>query len=207
MAPFKLYYTSTSCGAASYIVASLAGVDFDSEQVDLRAHKTQSGADFYAINPNGSVPTVVLEDGSVLAQNVATLTYIADRNPSANLAPAAGTAARYQYLDRLGFVNSELHTSFGKLFNPALSEADRVAATKVAKGKAKFFVEHVLKGDFVLGSDVSAADVYAYIVFSWAPFLKLDLSEVAGVDKFSARVKAVAGVVEAHEKMNAATSK
>lgn len=49
----KLYYSPTSCGKASFIAAAVAGVSIETEQVDIRAHKTASGADYYAINPKG----------------------------------------------------------------------------------------------------------------------------------------------------------
>ena len=81
--------------AANFIVASLGQVVFDSEQVDLRSHKTQSGADFYKVNPKGNVPTLVFADGSILNENVATLTYLADQG-NANLAPKEGTTERYK---------------------------------------------------------------------------------------------------------------
>ncbi|MBL0342958.1 MAG: hypothetical protein IPP71_20065 [Bacteroidetes bacterium] len=72
----KLYYTPTSCGAASFIAAFAAQVNLQSEQVDIREHKTASGANFYEINPKGNVPALVL--GTVLNENVAVLQYIAD---------------------------------------------------------------------------------------------------------------------------------
>ena len=74
-----LYYTPTSCGAASFISAFAAGVKLQSETIDFATKKTASGKDFNAINPKGNVPTIVLDDGTVLAENVATLLYIADQ--------------------------------------------------------------------------------------------------------------------------------
>ncbi len=74
----KLYYTSTSCGAASFIAAFTAKVNIQTEQVDIGTHLTASGADFYAINSKGNVPTLVLDDGTVLNENTAILQYIAD---------------------------------------------------------------------------------------------------------------------------------
>jgi hypothetical protein len=50
----KLYYTSTSCGAASFIAAHASGLGLACEEVNLGEHKTASGADFYAINPKGN---------------------------------------------------------------------------------------------------------------------------------------------------------
>lgn len=202
MSAFKLYYTPTSCGAASFIVASLAGATFDSEQVDLSTHKTQSGADFYKINKRGNVPTIVFPDGTMFNQGIATLTYLADLAPHSGLAPTG--PARYNFLNKLAFVNSELHPSFGRLISSDLSEKQRMAQKEMAVAKARYFLDDVMDGDFVLGDTLSAADVYAYIVISWAGFLNVDLSAVPKVQEFCQRVKAVPGVQAAHDKMNAA---
>jgi hypothetical protein len=76
----KLYYTPTSCGMANFISAVAAGVKIDCEQVNLATHRTAVGdVDFYTINPKGNVPTIVLDDGTVLNENAATLQYIADQ--------------------------------------------------------------------------------------------------------------------------------
>ena len=46
--------------------------------MDIGTKKTASGADFYSINPKGNVPTLVLDDGYVINENVASLSYITD---------------------------------------------------------------------------------------------------------------------------------
>lgn len=43
----KLYYTPTSCGAATFITAFLGNVKFEAEQVDLKTHQTTSGIYIY----------------------------------------------------------------------------------------------------------------------------------------------------------------
>ena len=114
---FKLYYTPTSCGAANYIAAKLAGLTFDSEIVDLRTHKTASGADFYTINPKGNVPAIAFSDETVLSENVATLLYIASQagdNSEMAATPAYGTKEYFAFVDSLAYCNSELHKAYGK---------------------------------------------------------------------------------------------
>ena len=182
MAMFKLYYTPTSCGAANFLAATIGGLTFDSEIVDLATHKTQSGTDFYSINPKGNVPTIVLSDGSILNENVATLTYLADQG-NASLAPKEGTPERYQYLNHLAFVSTELHKGVGALFDPSLSPEAR----DVAKASANKKIEQLMvlldggKKKYLNGKTLSAADLYAYIVLSWAGFLGIDLSPHAKV--------------------------
>lgn len=112
----KLYYTPTSCGAASYIAATYAGLQFDSEVVDLKAHKTTSGQDFYKINPKGNVPTLVTPKGT-LSEGPAILQYIADQAPNSHLAPAFGTYERYHLIDTFNYVGSEVHKAIGQLFS------------------------------------------------------------------------------------------
>lgn len=200
---FKLYYTPTSCGAANFLAASIGGLTFDSETVDLPTHKTRSGADFYGINPKGNVPTIVFDDGSILNENVATLTYLADAG-NAGLAPKEGTPARYLYLNHLAFVASELHKSVGALFNPTLSPEAREGAKGQAAKKIDVLVS-MLGGDkqsFLNGKTLSAADLYAYIVLSWTGFLGLSLSPEA--QAYFDRVKAHEGVQKGHAAINAA---
>ncbi len=80
----KLFYTDDSCSAASFIAAFTANVRIDTDQVEFddqhsikRLSKTDK-ADFHAINPKKNVPTLVLDDGTVLNENLAVLQYIAD---------------------------------------------------------------------------------------------------------------------------------
>jgi glutathione S-transferase len=48
-------------------------------QVDIKTHTTASGADFYAFNPKGNVPVLVLDDGTMLNEGAAVLQWIADQ--------------------------------------------------------------------------------------------------------------------------------
>lgn len=203
MTTFKLYYTPTSCGAANFITATIGGLAFESEVVDLQTHKTKSGADFYAINPKGNVPTIVLPNGTILNENVATLTYLADAG-NAGLAPKEGTPERYQYLNHLGFVASELHKGVGALFNPGLSPEAREGAKGMATKKIDQLVSLLDGGkkQFLNGTSLSAADVYAYIVLSWTGYLGIPLS--AEAQAYFDGIKAHEGVQKGHAAIQAA---
>lgn len=195
MSAFKLYYTPTSCGAASFITATIGGLSFDSETVDFETHKTKSGADFYAVNPKGNVPTLAFADGSILNENVASLTYLADQG-NAGLAPAAGTPERYRYLNDIAFVASELHTGIGGLFNSSLSPEAREATSANALRRVEKFLGLLGDNKYLNGKSLSAADVYAYIVFSWAGFVGLSLPEAA--QTYFEGIKADEGIQKAH---------
>lgn len=208
MAPFKLYYEPAFSGSANFIVASLGQLDFDSEQVDVMAKKTASGADYRTINPKGNVPAIVFpDDRPILAENVATLTFLADQNAATGLSPAEGTARRYEYLNAMGFINSELHPRIAALFFTAGMSEEAIAKIREAAIKsAKRFADLILEGkDFCLkGNKPTAADIYAYVTFSWKSYFDLDLSSIPAIAAFSDRVKNLPGVAEAHAKMIAA---
>src|SRR5690242_12766282 len=88
--PMKLYYSPGACSLSPHIALHEAGLAHDLVKVDLRAKKTESGADFTAINPKGQVPTLELDNGELLTEGPVILQMIADTAAAKNLAPAAG---------------------------------------------------------------------------------------------------------------------
>ena len=59
---------------------------------------------------------IELDDGELLTENVAILSYIADRYP-ALMAP--GPLGRYRLLEMLAYLATEVHKTFHPLFDPA----------------------------------------------------------------------------------------
>lgn len=189
----KLYYSPGACSLSPHIVAREAGIDLLLEKVDLAAKKTASGADFAAINPKGYVPALELDNGEVLTEGPAIVQYLADTRPAAGLLPAQGTLQRYRILEWLAYINSELHKSYGPLFNPATTAESR--AERIAYLRRRYaLVESALSGRSWLGEQFSVADAYLFTVTNWAGFLKVDLSEFPHLQAFQKRVAARAGV-------------
>jgi glutathione S-transferase len=198
----KLYYTSTSCGAANFITAFLSGINIEAEQVDLPTHKTASGVDFYTVNPKGNVPTLVLDDGKILNENAATLQYIADLDSTHKLLPAAGEVSRYEVLNALSYVGSEYHKSVGNLFNPTISAEVKAFFLEQIAAKLTHLNTALLKDKtYLVGEQLSIADVYLYICLSWSGYLGLDLSPYPNVQSFFQRVGDLEGIKGAHAAM------
>jgi len=197
----KLYYTPTSCGVASFIAAHKAGLHIDTEQVDLKTHKTDSGADFYTVNPKGNVPTIAFPCGTVLNENVATLSWIADQNLSVGLAPANGTVERYVLTNTLAWIASELHPAIGGLFAPNLSD-DVKNFIKARGAKQLTYLNTQLLGgtkQYLVGSGLTVADLYAHIVVGWTAYTGVDISSYANVVAWLKRIKEDPAVVAAHK--------
>jgi len=196
----KLYYTPTSCGVASFISAHKAGLKIDVELVDLKSHKTDSGADFYAINPKGNVPALVLSDGTVLNENVACLSWIADQNLSAGLAPANGTKCRYSLLSTMAWLTSELHPAMGGLFAPNLSE-DTKLFIRGRAAKQLTYLDKLLgtTKQFIFGQGLTIADVYGHILVGWSAYVNIDLAPYPNVVAWLKRIKEHPDVVAAQK--------
>ena len=171
----KLYYAPGACSQAAHILLHETGIDHTSEAVDLSAHRTASGADYYGINPKGAVPAIELDGGEVLTENGAVLQYIGDKAGDDALLPASGLP-RYRVIEWLAYLGSDVHKSFGPLFNPAMTgEARQAALDTVAK---KFdFVEKSLDGrDYLTGSTMSVADPYLFAMLGWTGMFSIDLA-------------------------------
>lgn len=192
----KLYYSPGACSLASHIALQACGLPYDLERVDLQAHKTASGQDFYAVNPNGYVPVLQLDDGERLTENAVVLQYVADRKPG-TLAPAFGSMARYQLMEWLNFIATEIHKPLGPLWKPSTPEAQRTDVLQ-AIGRRLDFVAQALNGrTYLTGDAFTIADAYLFTILNWRKALRFDLDRWPGVQQFQDRVAALPPVREA----------
>ncbi|KAL0486241.1 glutathione S-transferase [Acrasis kona] len=200
----KLYYTPTSCGAASYIVALAAGVKVDSEKVDIKAHKTAGGEDYYKINFKGNVPTLVLNDGTVLNEGPSVCQYLADQNPQSGLLAPVGNSARYETIGDFNWVGTELHKTVGNLFNPTIEAPVREFVVKNSNAKLDFLESKLLNhgGKYIRGDKLTIADVYLYIVLTWLPYIGLSIENRPNTLKFFNGIKDSEVVQRANSEMN-----
>ena len=195
-APMKLYYSPGACSLAPHITLREAGLAFEPVKTDIRAKKLPDGSDYFAVNPKGAVPALQLDDGDVLTENAAVLQYIADQAPGAGLIPASG-AARYHVLEWLSYVGSEVHKSYGMLWNPASSdEAKQVARDLLAK-KFDFVAGQLGEKPFLTGETFTPADAYFFVMLSWTRLKNIDLSRWPTLVAFQERVAARPAVQEA----------
>src|SRR6266550_305369 len=121
----KLYYTPGACSMAVHIALREAGLPFELEKVDLAGKRTEKGEDFLKINPKGYVPALRLEDGSVLTEAGVCVQYVGDLAPQTDLTPIAGTMGRYRLMEWINFISTEIHKTFGPLFDPSVSDEGR----------------------------------------------------------------------------------
>jgi glutathione S-transferase len=184
----KLYYFPGACSLSPHIVLLEAGLPFTLVKVDSKTKKTQSGADYLAINSKGAVPALQLDDGRVLTEGPAVVQYLADLKPESGLAPRAGTFERYQLMEILNYLTSEVHKTFTPLFNPASSAEMKENAVANLSKRFDWLSGFFGKKDFLLGSTFTVADAYLYTLLNWTHFVKMDLGKWPVLKAFQTRV-------------------
>jgi glutathione S-transferase len=193
----KLYYFAGACAMSPHIVALEAGLPLTMVKIDSKSKKTESGADYLAINSKGAVPALQLDDGQVLTEGPAIVQYLADLKPESGLAPRAGTFERYQLMEILNYITSEVHKSFSPLFNPASSaELKETAVTNLGK-KFDWLSGFLGKKPFLLGNTFTAADAYLFTVLNWTGHVKIDLGKWPILADYKSRIAKRPKVIEA----------
>jgi len=172
----KLYFSPGACSLSPHIVLQEAGLDFSVERVDIRARRTAAGADFLAINSKGYVPALELKDGTVLTEGPAIVQFIADLAPERQLIPAHGTLERYQVLEWLNFIATEVHKSFGPLFRPTATDDMKEASRTTLVNRLGWIAGRLEGGDYLMGAQFTVADAYLFTALGWAAFVNFDLS-------------------------------
>ena len=190
----KLYYAAGACSLAPHIALCEVGASFELERVDFGAQRmTESGLDYYLINPKGSVPALELDSGEVLTEAAVILQYIAETNDRSDLLAKAGIE-RYRSLESLNFIATELHKTFGPLFAPNFPSEAKDHFREALSGKLGHLAK-VLGGNSYLGGDgFGLADCYAFTVLNWCSFQHIDLSPWPSLQAYVARIAARAAV-------------
>lgn len=170
---YQLYF---SPGAASLCVHQLLielGVPHELKALDLQSG-AQKQAEYLALNPNGVVPTLIV-DGQPMFECAALMLFLADQHPQAGLAPATATRARQTYLQWTLHLANTLQPAFRNWFYPQEIAGDSNA--QIVQLEAQRRVEvcferlnaHLAsQGPYMLGAEFSALDLYAVMLMRWS---------------------------------------
>jgi glutathione S-transferase len=184
----KLYYSPAACSLSPHIVLLEAGLPHTLEKVDLATKKTAAGTDYLTVNSKGAVPALELDGGRLLTEGPAIVQYLADQKPDSGLAPRAGTFERYQLMEILNYLTSELHKSFGPLFNPQASAEWKTAAKTALHAKFDWLAGFLGKKTYLMGDTFTVADAYLFTMLSWTSHVAIDLAAWPVLAAYHSRV-------------------
>jgi glutathione S-transferase len=187
----KLYYAPAYCSQAVHIALREAGIAPQLVQVDTVARRTAGGEDYAAINPRGYVPVLELDDGSRHTEVAALLQYVGDLAPATGLMPPAGSRERFEVLQWLTFISSELHKGFSPwLFHQETADSTRAAVREKLKLRFGDLEARLSGRAWLVGDRFTVADAYGFTIMSWAPMVGMSLAAWPNVTDWLARVRA-----------------
>jgi glutathione S-transferase len=151
----KLYSNNLSPFAARPRIAIYA------KGLDVQILESPGGDAYRAITPLGRVPTLVLDDGTVLPESDVIVEYLEDAFATPSLRPATPAGlARARLLARVGdlYVGQAGGALFGQM-NPATRDAAVVEAAFDKIGEALGWLDHFMgDGPYAVGDTLSTAD-------------------------------------------------
>jgi glutathione S-transferase len=193
--PYVLY---AAPGAASLCVHWLlidTGLPHELRLLDLASGAQKSPA-YLALNPNGVVPTMLV-DGQPVAECAALLLLLAERHPEAGLRPARGSRAEAIYLQWTLHLANTLQPAFRTWFYPheAAGEAHVEAAKALARGRIEAVFDHLdahlaAHGPWVCGESITAVDFLAAMLMRWSRNMPRPATTWPALADYVARMKA-----------------
>lgn len=166
-------YGSPGCGSAVVeVVLQLANQPVDYIQTSFWDQNEHFAA-LKEANPQAKVPTLVLDDGTVMTESAAIILYFADKVPG--FIPTA-PAKRAQFYRWMLFIPANIYAMFDIGDEPSRwvdGEKIQQALKEKSVEQQKFFwrlIEHDLTPvPYVLGTAMTALDVYIAMVSRWRP--------------------------------------
>ena len=168
-----LYYAPGSASLLVHWLLIELDAPFELRLVDTAA-KQQKTPEYLALNPNGVVPTLVI-DGKPQYEAAALAMLLADRHPQAKLAPALDAADRADYLQWMFNLANMVQPLLRQWWYPgepageANVEALRAhCAPRVEAEWTRIDGHLAAHGPYLLGDNASAADFYLTMLMRWS---------------------------------------
>ena len=177
--PLILYCAPGSCSTASHIVLEESGLPYEAAYVDIKTRQTRDGREYDLINPKGYVPCIQLP----------LLPYLGELNPGAGLLPPHGTLENFRVREWTTYVSIELHKNCSPLFRPTTPEATKDVQRQLLAKRFAYVDKAIGAGPHLTGNPFTVADAYLFVVLSWFPRWKAELSHYPNLQAFYTRVR------------------
>ena len=177
---YTLYYAPGSANLLVHLALLEIGAPHTLERIDIDAGQQRSAA-YLALNPNGVVPTLVI-DG-------------VPHGEAAALAPAPGSARRADFLQWMFYLANSLQPLFRQWFYPGdhLPEgADTIkqaARAGIEKCWSHIDAHLAAHGPHMLGDNFNVVDLYALMLMRWSRNMPRPATEWPHLAALATRLK------------------
>ena len=188
-----LYYVPGACSLADHIALIEAKLPYALALVggDKQDKRIDDGGDYRTVNPRGAVPAIRLDDGTVLTENLAILTHIADC--SGTLLPDH-PIGRARALEALSYMATTVHGNLGSFFRESPDE-ERERAREALEKAYNSLSDQMGGNAFLLGGLMSIADPYLF--WTLMAGSRKDIKLPQRLEGYFARMKEEPSVIQA----------
>ncbi|KAI8914045.1 glutathione S-transferase [Powellomyces hirtus] len=180
---FYYHPQSTACATAAAL-AELNLPNVERKLTKLGAEGTRTTEYLTKVNPNGTVPTLVLEDGTSIWESAAIAIYLGDTyGVERGLYPAAGTSQRAEAIKWIVWANTVLSAAASKLEEPATAEKGKTGVNAALK-----IIDDSLskKSPYLLGEKYTLVDAHVYEFVVWVSMCNIDIKPYTHMSKWFA---------------------
>jgi len=169
----KFYMTPGSCSTGVHILLEEAGLIFEAYVINL-LRGDHLKPEYLAINPHGTIPTLLRDDGTALTDFVSIATWLAKAYPRRRLLPQDEAKAEAA-IAATQFCVQHIHgEGFRRVFTPEryvsrLDDVERIKAEgRSIASSALIAMNDELAGKDYVAGDFSIADAALFYVEFWA---------------------------------------
>lgn len=171
-----LLHAATGCGSL-IVEAALAWADvpYTLELTGFKEIAERTRSNLLAANPLGQVPTLVLDDGTVLSESAAIVLWLDEQHPQAGLLPPRGSAARAHALRWIQFLVSAIYPTFTvgdfpeRWVSGEAAQQELLESTKSRRMAMWQMLAPAARGPWFCGEQPSIVDVYLAVMTRWHP--------------------------------------
>jgi glutathione S-transferase len=179
------------------LLAALLNINYEWVHVDVLAGATRTDA-FLAMNPNGKIPLLELEDGRYLSESNAILNYLAEG--SALLPEDAferGKSLQWQFFEQYSHEPNIAVARFIAVFlgMPDDKKADFEARQEGGHRALRIMEQQLSRTHFLVGENLTIADIALYGYTHVAHEGGFDLSGYPGITAWLERITELPGYV------------
>lgn len=191
------YYAPFSSSSRVHWTLEELGVPYTKYKVDLARGEQREPA-FLALNPHGKVPVLVIDDQPIFESHAQILFLAETFGRERGLWPETGTIAHAQALQWITWSAVSLSEALSRIFrntSPRFPEDERCSkAGENAKLELKRLLgildDHLVKNDFLLGSEFSIADISPAGLVTFLGRIGIDMSVKQHINAWAARCTA-----------------
>ncbi|HVU00687.1 MAG TPA: glutathione S-transferase N-terminal domain-containing protein [Polyangiaceae bacterium] len=192
----QLYYSPMACSLAAHIACREGELPVDLVRVDLSTKRAEGRGTVLSVNPMGQVPALVTDEGRILTENVAVLSYLGDK--VAGKDDEGAESERYERVRWIGFVGAELHKAvLWQIFSPTSPDPVKDLARLRADRPLSVLSARLESRSALLGDTFGAPDAYLFWALVVCPVAGVSLERHPVLQRYVDRHRSRPGVAAA----------